>query len=102
MFLLMVLFLIHVTCPCTLICNLTGALCIAFLKLRAEITFDHLVSMKKPDEIASVRVFRGGEEHEFSITLRPASHSSVFSLFSCIEHFLYFTDLSLEQQASLN
>ncbi|KAG6760011.1 hypothetical protein POTOM_036510 [Populus tomentosa] len=86
MFLLMVLFLIHVTCPCTLICNLTGALCIAFLKLRAEITFDHLVSMKKPNEIASVRVFRGGEEHEFSITLRPARFSTVLKqqLHNCV------------------
>ncbi|CAK7326008.1 unnamed protein product [Dovyalis caffra] len=38
---------------------------------RERITFDHLVSMKKPNETASVRVLRGGEEHEFSITLRP-------------------------------
>lgn len=38
---------------------------------RERITFDHLVSMKKPNETASVRLLRGGEEHEFSITLRP-------------------------------
>ncbi|XP_034923663.1 protease Do-like 10, mitochondrial [Populus alba] len=38
---------------------------------RERITFDHLVSMKKPNETASLRLLRGGEEHEFSITLRP-------------------------------
>ncbi|KAL2482112.1 Protease Do-like 10 [Forsythia ovata] len=38
---------------------------------RERITFDHLVSMKKPDETAQVRVMRNGEEHEFSVTLRP-------------------------------
>ncbi|KAJ6726795.1 DO-LIKE 15 PROTEIN-RELATED [Salix purpurea] len=38
---------------------------------RERITFDHLVSMKKPNETASVRLLRGGEEHEFCITLRP-------------------------------
>ncbi|KAJ8651095.1 hypothetical protein MRB53_004118 [Persea americana] len=38
---------------------------------RERITFDHLVSMKKPDEIAEVRVLRDGVEHEFRISLRP-------------------------------
>lgn len=38
---------------------------------RERITFDHLVTMKKPNETALVRVLRDGEEHEFSITLRP-------------------------------
>ncbi|XP_059665551.1 protease Do-like 10, mitochondrial [Cornus florida] len=38
---------------------------------RERITFDHLVSMKKPDETAKIRVLRNGEEHEFSVTLRP-------------------------------
>lgn len=38
---------------------------------RERITFDHLVSMKKPNEIAAVKVLRNGEEHEFTITLRP-------------------------------
>uniref|UniRef100_A0A5B7BGG7 Protease Do-like 10 n=1 Tax=Davidia involucrata TaxID=16924 RepID=A0A5B7BGG7_DAVIN len=38
---------------------------------RERITFDHLVSMKKPNEKAEVRVLRNGEEHDFSITLRP-------------------------------
>ncbi|CAA3019591.1 protease Do-like 10, mitochondrial [Olea europaea subsp. europaea] len=38
---------------------------------RERITFDHLVSMKKPDDTAQVRVLRNGEELEFSVTLRP-------------------------------
>ncbi|KAF7809555.1 protease Do-like 10, mitochondrial [Senna tora] len=38
---------------------------------RERITFDHLVSMKKPNEKAVVKVLRDGEEHEFSIILRP-------------------------------
>ncbi|PSR92830.1 Protease Do-like [Actinidia chinensis var. chinensis] len=38
---------------------------------RGWITFDHLVSMKRPNETAKVKVLRNGEEHEFSITLRP-------------------------------
>uniref|UniRef100_A0A1D1XZU2 Protease Do-like 10, mitochondrial n=1 Tax=Anthurium amnicola TaxID=1678845 RepID=A0A1D1XZU2_9ARAE len=38
---------------------------------RERITFDHLVSMKKPNETANVRVLRDGLEHEFSITLQP-------------------------------
>ncbi|GKV29016.1 hypothetical protein SLEP1_g37996 [Rubroshorea leprosula] len=38
---------------------------------RERITFDHLVSMKKPSETALVKVLRNGEEHEFTVTLRP-------------------------------
>ncbi|XP_048444466.1 protease Do-like 10, mitochondrial [Pyrus x bretschneideri] len=38
---------------------------------RERITFDHLVSMKKPNETAIVRVLRDGEEYEFSIALQP-------------------------------
>ncbi|XP_058101908.1 protease Do-like 10, mitochondrial isoform X2 [Magnolia sinica] len=38
---------------------------------RERITFDHLVSMKKPNETSQVRVLRDGVEHEFSIILRP-------------------------------
>ncbi|ESW22853.1 hypothetical protein PHAVU_004G000300 [Phaseolus vulgaris] len=38
---------------------------------RERITFDHLVSMKKPNEKAIVRVLRDGQEHELSIILRP-------------------------------
>lgn len=45
---------------------------------RERITFDHLVSMKKPNENSLVRVLRDGKEHEFSITLRPVRNG--FSL----------------------
>ncbi|XP_057470889.1 protease Do-like 10, mitochondrial isoform X3 [Actinidia eriantha] len=38
---------------------------------RERITFDHLVSMKIPNETANVKVLRNGEEHEFNISLRP-------------------------------
>ncbi|CAN8232727.1 unnamed protein product [Cochlearia groenlandica] len=41
------------------------------LRNRERITFDHLVSMKKPNETALVKVLREGQEHEFSITLKP-------------------------------
>ena len=40
---------------------------------RERITFDHLVTMKKPNETALVKVLRDGEEYEFSIILRPVS-----------------------------
>ncbi|XWS58892.1 hypothetical protein CRYUN_Cryun08bG0073900 [Craigia yunnanensis] len=43
---------------------------------RERITFDHLVSMKKPNETALVKVLRNGEEHGFIITLRPVSNCS--------------------------
>ncbi|KAK8962289.1 hypothetical protein KSP40_PGU000628 [Platanthera guangdongensis] len=38
---------------------------------RERITFDYLVSMKKPAEKALLRVLRDGMEHEFSISLGP-------------------------------
>ncbi|XP_050207732.1 protease Do-like 10, mitochondrial isoform X2 [Mercurialis annua] len=38
---------------------------------RERITFDHLVSMKKPNETALLRILRDGEEQEYSITARP-------------------------------
>ncbi|KAL6197775.1 hypothetical protein ACLB2K_027569 [Fragaria x ananassa] len=38
---------------------------------RERIAFDHLVSMKKPNETAVVRVLRDGKEYEFIITLQP-------------------------------
>ncbi|KAL3654007.1 Protease Do-like 10, mitochondrial [Castilleja foliolosa] len=38
---------------------------------RERITFDHLVSMKKPDDTAQVKVLRGGKELELTVALRP-------------------------------
>ncbi|GAB4835326.1 Protease Do-like 10, mitochondrial [Ancistrocladus abbreviatus] len=38
---------------------------------RERITFDHLVSMKKPNEKAEVRVLREGKEYDFTISLHP-------------------------------
>ncbi|KAB2051851.1 hypothetical protein ES319_A12G080300v1 [Gossypium barbadense] len=42
---------------------------------RERITFDHLVSMKKPNETALVKLLRNGGEHAFTITLQPVSNS---------------------------
>ncbi|WMV53357.1 hypothetical protein MTR67_046742 [Solanum verrucosum] len=38
---------------------------------RERIAFDHLVSMKKPNETAELKVLRNGEAHDFKITLHP-------------------------------
>ncbi|KAK4770723.1 hypothetical protein SAY87_031255 [Trapa incisa] len=38
---------------------------------RERITFDHLASMKKPNETALIRILRDGRECEFNIMLRP-------------------------------
>ncbi|XP_020216973.1 protease Do-like 10, mitochondrial [Cajanus cajan] len=38
---------------------------------RERITFDHLVTMKKPNEKAIVRVLRDGQEHELSVVVQP-------------------------------
>jgi len=48
---------------------------------RERITFDHLVSMKKPNEKAVVRVLRDGQEHDLSIILQPVCYY-VFLLFN--------------------
>jgi hypothetical protein len=40
---------------------------------RERITFDHLVSMKKPEETAVLKVLRDGKEQELGVTLRPVS-----------------------------
>ncbi|CAN1217664.1 Protease Do-like 10, mitochondrial [Linum perenne] len=38
---------------------------------RERIPFDYLISMKKPNETALLSVLRGGQQHEFKITVRP-------------------------------
>ncbi|CAM8922754.1 unnamed protein product [Rhodiola kirilowii] len=38
---------------------------------RERITFDHLVSMKKPNEKAKLKVLRDGQEHDLTVTLQP-------------------------------
>ncbi|CAN6360081.1 unnamed protein product [Urochloa humidicola] len=38
---------------------------------RERITFDHLVSMKKPGETAVLKVLRDGKEQELSVILKP-------------------------------
>ena len=58
---------------------------------RERITFDHLASMKKPNETALIRVLRDGKENEFSITLQPVSHSDIFSFRFMSQLWLYDT-----------
>ncbi|CAM8930950.1 unnamed protein product [Rhodiola kirilowii] len=38
---------------------------------RERITFDHLVSMKKPNEKAKLKVLRDGQEQDLTVTLQP-------------------------------
>ncbi|KAF3775689.1 Protease Do-like 10, partial [Nymphaea thermarum] len=38
---------------------------------RERITFDHLVSLKKPNDAAQLMVLRGGIKHELNVTLQP-------------------------------
>ncbi|KAL6565290.1 Protease Do-like 10, mitochondrial [Orobanche gracilis] len=52
--------------------NVVHYLCLAVpFRNRERITFDHLVSMKKPNDTAQVKVLRDGEELEFTVSLRP-------------------------------
>ena len=52
---------------------------------RERITFDHLVSMKKPGETAVLKVLRDGKEQELSVILRPVSpcHILLHLIFIC-------------------
>ncbi|XP_058215562.1 protease Do-like 10, mitochondrial [Rhododendron vialii] len=60
---------------------------------RERITFDHLVSMKRPNEIAKVRVLRNGEEHEFSITIRPLQQLVPVHQFDKLPSYFIFAGL---------
>lgn len=61
--------------PCTRLhfCIFHQLLFAVHFRNRERITFDHLVSMKKPNETVNIRVLRDGIEHEFSVTLQPVS-----------------------------
>ncbi|CAI9090766.1 OLC1v1025601C1 [Oldenlandia corymbosa var. corymbosa] len=52
---------------------LTNAPVVANLTVpfREQITFDNLVSMKKPNESSALKVLRNGEEHGFNVVLTP-------------------------------
>jgi len=49
---------------------------------RERITFDHLVSMKKPNEKAELKVLRDGKECDFMINVHPVS----MLIYSCSTH----------------
>ncbi|XP_018718649.2 protease Do-like 10, mitochondrial isoform X1 [Eucalyptus grandis] len=48
---------------------------------RERIAFDQLASLKKPNEVALIKVLRKERECKVKITLRPVSHSDFFSSF---------------------
>ncbi|KAG6662629.1 hypothetical protein I3843_03G238100 [Carya illinoinensis] len=60
---------------------------------RVRIKFDYLVSMKKPDETAAVKVLRDGEESEFSITLRPLQPLVPVHQFDILPSYYIFAGL---------
>ncbi|PIN05246.1 Serine protease [Handroanthus impetiginosus] len=60
---------------------------------RERITFDHLVSMKKPNDTAQVKVLRDGKEHEFTITLRPLQHLVPVHQFDKLPSYFIFAGL---------
>lgn len=60
---------------------------------RERITFDHLVSMKKPNETAVVRVLRDGEELEFTVTLRPLKPLVPIHQFDKVPSYFVFAGL---------
>ncbi|KAK1266203.1 hypothetical protein QJS04_geneDACA015586 [Acorus gramineus] len=60
---------------------------------RERITFDHLVSMKKPNEMAIVRVFRDGSELELSIRLRPLQPLVPIHQFDKLPSYFIFAGL---------
>nr|XP_043632535.1 protease Do-like 10, mitochondrial [Erigeron canadensis] len=60
---------------------------------RERITFDHLVSMKKPNETAKVRVLRGGEELDLTVTLRPLKPLVPIQQFDKVPSYYVFAGL---------
>ncbi|KAK1557684.1 hypothetical protein Q3G72_029544 [Acer saccharum] len=60
---------------------------------RERITFDHLVSMKKPNEKALVKVLRDGKVHEFNITLRPLQPLVPVHQFDMLPSYYIFAGL---------
>ncbi|RZC47913.1 hypothetical protein C5167_040850 [Papaver somniferum] len=60
---------------------------------RERITFDHLVSMKKPNETAIVRVLRDGVEQDISVTLRPLQPLVPVHQFDKLPSYVIFAGL---------
>ncbi|XP_056159207.1 protease Do-like 10, mitochondrial isoform X2 [Syzygium oleosum] len=60
---------------------------------RERITFDHLASMKTPNETALIRVLRDGKENEFSITLRPLQQLVPVHQFDKLPSYYIFAGL---------
>ncbi|KAL7613875.1 hypothetical protein Lser_V15G08365 [Lactuca serriola] len=60
---------------------------------RERITFDHLVSMKKPNETAVIKVLRNGEELELTVTLRPLKPLVPIHQFDKVPSYFVFAGL---------
>ncbi|KAL8210561.1 hypothetical protein R6Q57_004998 [Mikania cordata] len=60
---------------------------------RERITFDHLVSMKKPNETAIINILRSGEELELTITLRPLKPLVPIQQFDTVPSYYVFAGL---------
>ncbi|KAI6698383.1 hypothetical protein NL676_018502 [Syzygium grande] len=60
---------------------------------RERIAFDHLASMKKPNETALIKVLRDGKQNEFSITLRPLQHLVPVHQFDKLPSYYIFAGL---------
>ncbi|KAJ8746830.1 hypothetical protein K2173_003836 [Erythroxylum novogranatense] len=60
---------------------------------REQITLDYLVSMKKPNETALLRVLRDGKEHEFNITVRPLQPLIPVHQFDKLPNYYIFAGL---------
>ncbi|OEL29975.1 Protease Do-like 10, mitochondrial [Dichanthelium oligosanthes] len=58
---------------------------------RERITFDHMVSMKKPGETAVLKVLRDGKEQELSVILRPFYDCLLVTKYSVILLLFLFT-----------
>ncbi|KAI3809338.1 hypothetical protein L1987_25310 [Smallanthus sonchifolius] len=60
---------------------------------RERITFDHLVSMKKPNETAIVKILRDGEELDLTVTLRPLKPLVPIQQFDKVPSYYVFAGL---------
>ncbi|GAB2277133.1 Protease Do-like 10, mitochondrial [Dionaea muscipula] len=60
---------------------------------RERITFDHLVSMKKPNEKAELRVLRDGKEYDFTLTVWPLQQLVPVHQFDTLSSYYIFAGL---------
>ncbi|KAG7631486.1 PDZ domain [Arabidopsis suecica] len=55
-----------------------------------RISFNHFISMKKPDENILVKVLRKGKEHEYNISLKPVKpHIQVHQYYNLPSYYIF-------------